>query len=146
MDSAYPGSQSHERGSSDATALGRANQIRAEATRSLAAGDYERALRLTDEASKLIDSVIEPLAASDPASPAAFVGMQQALLVCGDLALTYSLLGRPDQAEEPMRQAQLLLDRARRPMSPVAGVCLHGRTTYDPDGDCLFIPPCPPAT
>jgi tetratricopeptide (TPR) repeat protein len=122
-------------------AFGRANQLREQALAQLAAGRYKEALDLGRAALELVGPAIgQP----QDAGTAQLPGLQQLGLLLGDVALAHILLGEPDNAGEALRDAQVVFERVRQLASTsMAVLCPHHRHTYDPEGRCAAIPPCP---
>jgi hypothetical protein len=70
--------------------------------------------------------------------------LQQAALLLTELAFTYTLLGDPERAQEPLQQAQVALERAEQLMPANVAYCCHSEITYDPEGKCMgCVIPCP---
>jgi hypothetical protein len=122
-------------------AFGRATQLREQALAQLAAGRYKEALDLGRAALEFVGPTIgQP----EGAGTAQLSGLQQLGLLLGDVALAHILLGELDSAGEALRDAQVVFERVRQ-LAPVSMsvLCPHHRHTYDPEGRCAAIPPCP---
>jgi tetratricopeptide (TPR) repeat protein len=125
----------------DPVRFARANQLRYAAARRLADGNYRAAIDLIEQALALIRPNIDSAVAT---GPGAFPHLQQAVLLLTELAFSYTRLGDPENAQEPLQQAQVTLERAVQLMPAYATVCCHGEVTYDGDGDCMgCLDDCP---
>jgi len=125
--------------------LGRVSRMRVEVAEAIDVGDYESAIRISEEAFELSRLTLERLADVDGPETSPHEAMAFATL--SDITVARAAVGRPDpEADSGLASLQslLLLGRtgARPPETAMARrSCPHGRFTYD--GHCLKKPPCP---
>jgi hypothetical protein len=120
----------------------RTNALRREAAGHLVEGNYSAAIRCDRQALDLLTSTVGSI---DDKGPEWAPEVHQFAVLFSELALAHSMSGDLEQAEEPLRRAAALTEKAAKISADrrVMAVCQYGRPTLRPDGDCMRRPPCP---
>jgi len=129
--------------------LGRITQMRLEAAEAVVGGDYEAAIRISEQAFELSRFTLDRLA--DVEEPEITPYEAVAFATLADLAVARAASGQLDEGPgvdlASLGTALLLLARTdtRQPTTDAARrSCPHGRFSYT--GQCLKRPPCPQLT
>jgi hypothetical protein len=130
-------------GAEEVSTFTQVNRLLALTAEHIAAGRHDEAVASGTEALRIVRPAIGRLEETDAT---VLPRLQQAVVALSDVGLAQTLAGRPEQAEQPLEQAQVVLERARqlRPMY-IGKSCFHGLFTLDPNGACQDDP-CPGAS
>jgi hypothetical protein len=117
----------------------RTNELRREAAGHLVEGNYTAAIRCDQQALDLLTSTVGSI---DDKGPEWAPEVHQFAVLFNELALAHSMSGDLEQAEEPLRRAVALTEKAAQLAANrrVMGVCRHGRPTIRPKGRCMRVP------
>ena len=125
---------------------GRISQMRAEVVRAIAAGEYEAATSVAEQALELSKNSVELLDDAETAESVPHLVLAFALQA--DLTVARIAAGKPEEVEsgvaslDPGLLLSSYIDSVRSDLAMAARQCPHGRASYT--GVCLAKPPCPP--
>ncbi|GEM_PF-6321046 len=122
---------------------GAIGELRAEATRLMAAGEHSRAAEVAQQALEVCLQTVERLASQGAGAEILVPHEVLAITALGDLASASTAAGDLAGALDHLAAIRRVVTQMdERPVVALARRrCPHGRASYD--GNCLSRPPCP---